>query len=242
MSRASRASDPGSTPPPAGRPRDPQAIRGRPGTRRRRPGGPPRRGPCPGGGERGRQEHPHAYPGRGPSARRRVPGMGRPTSSTAFGDERDAQRAGIAIVFQERSLFGPLSIAENIFAARQPVGRWGLIDRRELRRRSRDLLARVGLDADPDDARRTPLPGPAATRRDRQGPLDRRPADHLRRADRRPDGRRDGDVVRGDPPTPRAAARRDLHLAPARGDLPDRRPRDRAQGRLGRGYVPGPAR
>ena len=69
---------------------------------------------------------------------------------TAFGDEREAQRAGVAIVFQERSLFGPLSIAENIFAARQPVGRWGLIDRRELRRRSVDLLARVGLDADPE--------------------------------------------------------------------------------------------
>ena len=68
----------------------------------------------------------------------------------AFADEHDALRAGIAIVFQERSLFGPLSIAENIFAARQPVGRWGLIDRRELRRRSLDLLARVGLDADPE--------------------------------------------------------------------------------------------
>src|SRR5262249_5315780 len=54
-----------------------------------------------------------------------------------------------AIVFQERSLFGPLSIAENIFAARQPVGRWGLIDRREQRRRSVALLARVGLEADP---------------------------------------------------------------------------------------------
>src|SRR3954466_436160 len=48
---------------------------------------------------------------------------------TTFGDEREAQRAGVAIVFQERSLFGSLSIAENIFAARQPVGRWGLIDR-----------------------------------------------------------------------------------------------------------------
>src|SRR6476659_5745717 len=30
---------------------------------------------------------------------------------SAFSDERDAQRAGVAIVFQERSLFGPLSIA-----------------------------------------------------------------------------------------------------------------------------------
>src|SRR4051794_7321874 len=69
---------------------------------------------------------------------------------TAFGNEREAQRAGVAIVFQERSLFGSLSIAENIFAARQPVGRWGLIDRRELRRRSVGLLARVGLATDPE--------------------------------------------------------------------------------------------
>jgi ABC-type sugar transport system ATPase subunit len=70
--------------------------------------------------------------------------------STGFADENAAQRARIAIVFQERSLFGPLSIAENIFAGRQPVDRWGFIDRREQRRRSSALLARVGLDADPD--------------------------------------------------------------------------------------------
>ena len=75
---------------------------------------------------------------------------GRVDELSAFSDERDAQRAGVAIVFQERSLFGPLSIAENIFAGRQPVGRWGLINRREQRRRSVDLLARIGLDADPE--------------------------------------------------------------------------------------------
>ena len=32
-----------------------------------------------------------------------------------------AQQRGIAMVFQERSLFRPLSVAENIFAGRQPV-------------------------------------------------------------------------------------------------------------------------
>jgi len=40
-----------------------------------------------------------------------------------------AQKLGIAIVFQERSLFNELSVAENILAARQPVNRWGKIDR-----------------------------------------------------------------------------------------------------------------
>lgn len=68
----------------------------------------------------------------------------------AFADEREAQRAGVAIVFQERSLFGPLSVAENIFAGRQPMGRWGLIDRSEQASRSRELLSRLGLDVDPD--------------------------------------------------------------------------------------------
>src|ERR1700747_58783 len=37
--------------------------------------------------------------------------------------EKSAQELGIAIVFQERSLFAQLSVAENIFAARQPVKR-----------------------------------------------------------------------------------------------------------------------
>lgn len=62
-----------------------------------------------------------------------------------FLDERAAQEAGIALVFQERSLFGPMSVAENVFAARQPVRRWSWIDRRELEARTRTFLDEVGL-------------------------------------------------------------------------------------------------
>jgi ABC-type sugar transport system ATPase subunit len=61
----------------------------------------------------------------------------------------DAQRAGIAMVYQERSLFGPLTITENIFASRQPADRLGIIDRAEMHRQSVTLLRRVGLDVDP---------------------------------------------------------------------------------------------
>src|SRR5262245_9281357 len=68
---------------------------------------------------------------------------GRP--DVAFPDERSAQQSGIALVFQERSLFGPMSVAENVFAARQPVTRWGRIDRGELAARTRELLDEVGL-------------------------------------------------------------------------------------------------
>jgi ABC-type sugar transport system ATPase subunit len=67
--------------------------------------------------------------------------------------EHAAQRLGISIVFQERSLFGDLSIAENIFAGRQPTLALGHIDRRRLFAETRRLLERVRLDADP----RTPL-------------------------------------------------------------------------------------
>ena len=57
-----------------------------------------------------------------------------------FPDERAARDRGIALVFQERSLFGPLSVAENVFAARQPTGRLGKIDRAKLAARTAALL------------------------------------------------------------------------------------------------------
>jgi ribose transport system ATP-binding protein len=74
-------------------------------------------------------------------------------SNVVISDQHVSQRLGIAIVYQERSLFGPLSIAENIFAGRQPVRGWGHIDRASLFARSKALLAEVGLELDP----RTPV-------------------------------------------------------------------------------------
>jgi ABC-type sugar transport system ATPase subunit len=73
--------------------------------------------------------------------------------SVTLANEYVAQQLGIAIVFQERSLFSSLTVAENIFAARQPVSRWGIIDRRRLHEETRELLRQVGLACDP----RTPL-------------------------------------------------------------------------------------
>jgi ribose transport system ATP-binding protein len=70
-------------------------------------------------------------------------------SSVNIPDEKTAQALGIAIVFQERSLFGQLSIAENIFAARQPVKLLDHIDRRKLQEDARRLLRRTGLEANP---------------------------------------------------------------------------------------------
>jgi ABC-type sugar transport system ATPase subunit len=59
-----------------------------------------------------------------------------------------ASRSGVAIVFQERSLFSSLSVAENIFAGRQPV-KWGRIKRGQLYQDTALLLREVGLACDP---------------------------------------------------------------------------------------------
>jgi len=66
-----------------------------------------------------------------------------------FADARAAQRAGVAMVFQERSLASPLSVAENVFFGRQPCARWGVIDRREMHRRTRRILDDLGQTIDP---------------------------------------------------------------------------------------------
>jgi len=64
-------------------------------------------------------------------------------------DERDAGKLGIAIVHQEGSLVGQLSVAENVFAGRQPT-RWpGRIDRGLMNRQAADLIARLGVAIDP---------------------------------------------------------------------------------------------
>ncbi len=66
-----------------------------------------------------------------------------------FPDARAAQEAGVAMVFQERSLAGPLSVAENVFFGRQPVRRWGIIDKAKLLRQTTEILDDLGIAIDP---------------------------------------------------------------------------------------------
>jgi ABC-type sugar transport system ATPase subunit len=64
-------------------------------------------------------------------------------------DEKDAGALGIGIVHQEGSLVGQLSVAENVFAGRQPKGSFGRIDRRTMNARAAELIARLGVAIDP---------------------------------------------------------------------------------------------
>src|SRR5262245_61058883 len=69
-----------------------------------------------------------------------------------FANAQSAQRAGISIVFQERSLFGPLTVAENIFAGRQPVTGWGMINRTRMRADATRILNEVAPEVSADSA------------------------------------------------------------------------------------------
>ncbi|MFJ9817645.1 sugar ABC transporter ATP-binding protein [Streptomyces sp. NPDC101151] len=62
----------------------------------------------------------------------------------------DARDAGIAVIYQEPTLFPDLSIAENIFMGRQPRRSLGRIDHRATHAAAAALMLRLGVDLDPD--------------------------------------------------------------------------------------------
>ncbi|GAA4286948.1 sugar ABC transporter ATP-binding protein [Georgenia daeguensis] len=66
-------------------------------------------------------------------------------SSTA-----DAMAAGIAVIYQEPTLFPDLSVAENIYIGRQPLGRLGRIDRRQMHRDAAALFTRLAVPIAPE--------------------------------------------------------------------------------------------
>lgn len=60
-----------------------------------------------------------------------------------------AQAAGIAVIYQEPTLFPDLTVAENIFMGRQPLRPGRRIDRRAMREEAQELFARLGVPLDP---------------------------------------------------------------------------------------------
>jgi putative multiple sugar transport system ATP-binding protein len=70
-------------------------------------------------------------------------------SERQFRDINDSEALGIITIHQELALIPLLSIAENIFIA-SPPSRFGVIDRDAVFARSRQLLAKVGLNEAPD--------------------------------------------------------------------------------------------
>jgi ribose transport system ATP-binding protein len=63
---------------------------------------------------------------------------------------REAQRAGIATIYQELTLVPQRSVTENIVMGYEPRTGWGTIDWRAARARAREVLGRFGIDLDLD--------------------------------------------------------------------------------------------
>ena len=69
-----------------------------------------------------------------------------------FGSVREAEKLGIAVIYQELSLVKEMTVGENIFLGREPRT-WGVIRWEELYRRAHRLLDDLHLSIDP----RTPV-------------------------------------------------------------------------------------
>ncbi|HET6425265.1 MAG TPA: sugar ABC transporter ATP-binding protein [Planctomycetaceae bacterium] len=61
---------------------------------------------------------------------------------------RVALSHGIAMVYQEMSGIGQLSVAENLFLGRQPLTRWGTVDWKTMRQRATEELAQLDVHVD----------------------------------------------------------------------------------------------
>src|SRR5918992_6056144 len=70
-------------------------------------------------------------------------------ASVDFHSPHDARDAGIAVIYQEPTLFGDLSIAENVVMGYHPRGALNRIDRRAMHRQVGGLLERLGVELDP---------------------------------------------------------------------------------------------
>ena len=60
-----------------------------------------------------------------------------------------SRSAGVSIIYQEPTLFPDLSVAENIFMGRQPVGAGRVIDRAQMRADAKAVFTRLGVELDP---------------------------------------------------------------------------------------------
>jgi len=66
-----------------------------------------------------------------------------------FASVKDSETAGVAVIFQELSLVGQMTVAENIFLGNEPT-RFGVVDADNINRRARELLAELGAPFTPD--------------------------------------------------------------------------------------------
>ncbi|WP_409055787.1 sugar ABC transporter ATP-binding protein [Streptomyces sp. SYP-A7185] len=75
-------------------------------------------------------------------------------SPVVFNGPKDARDAGVAVIYQEPTLFPDLSVAENIFMGRQPRRSLGRVDHKAVHAAAQALFERLGVDLDPEQPAR----------------------------------------------------------------------------------------
>ncbi|MFN4238894.1 MAG: sugar ABC transporter ATP-binding protein [Vogesella sp.] len=68
----------------------------------------------------------------------------------ALASPLDALEKGIAMIHQELNLMPYMTVAENIWIRREPLGRFGLIDHGRMADMTRQLLTELAIDIDPE--------------------------------------------------------------------------------------------
>lgn len=72
-----------------------------------------------------------------------------------FKNTDESEKQGISIIYQELNMIPELSVAENIFIHRQPLGPGGMINWPKMYKDAEKVLAEVGLDVKPTDLIKT---------------------------------------------------------------------------------------
>jgi ABC-type sugar transport system ATPase subunit len=62
----------------------------------------------------------------------------------------DALENGIAMIHQELNLMAPMTVAENVWIGREPVGLFGLINHRQMNQMTTELFERLDIGIDPE--------------------------------------------------------------------------------------------
>src|ERR1700728_98077 len=70
-----------------------------------------------------------------------------------------ARAAGIAVIYQEPTLFPDLTVAENMFIGRQPLRSGRRIDTHAMRAEAAEIFTRLGVPPDPEGLARRHSPG-----------------------------------------------------------------------------------
>lgn len=66
-----------------------------------------------------------------------------------FNSTRDAEKMGIAMIYQEFNMIPDMTVAENMYLGRFPVNKYGLLDKKTLNQKAEEELKKLNLPINP---------------------------------------------------------------------------------------------